>query len=110
LALSARISRRRSKWVTLYGPAAKTVRVRNGKRMVTDGPCAETKEPLGGYYLVEAKTADEAIAIRGQDPLGALSMSASSSIERTGRRRKFRHHWPGGLVPVCTDFVPPGCF
>ena len=34
--------------VTLYGPAAKTVRVRNGKRMVTDGPCAETKEPLGG--------------------------------------------------------------
>jgi hypothetical protein len=35
-------------------PAAKTVRLRNGKPQVTDGPFAETKEQLGGYYLVEA--------------------------------------------------------
>jgi hypothetical protein len=48
--------------------AAKTVRVRDGKRMVTDGPFAETKEQLGGYYLVEAKNADEAIAIAAKIP------------------------------------------
>jgi hypothetical protein len=39
---------------------ATTVRVRNGKRNVTDGPFAETKEQLGGYYLIEAKDIDEA--------------------------------------------------
>jgi hypothetical protein len=47
---------------------ATTVRVRDGKRVVTDGPFAETKEQLGGYYLVEAKDLDEAIAIAGQIP------------------------------------------
>ena len=49
-------------------PAAKTVRVRNGKPLVTDGPFAETKEQLGGYYLVEADDANEAIAIAGKIP------------------------------------------
>src|SRR5262252_1877855 len=48
--------------------AARTVRVRNGKRMVTDGPFAETKEQLGGYYVVETKNADEAIAIAAKIP------------------------------------------
>jgi hypothetical protein len=47
---------------------AKTVRVRNGKSQVTDGPFAETKEQLGGYYLVEAKDADEAAAIAAKVP------------------------------------------
>ena len=47
---------------------AKTVRVRNGKPQVTDGPFAETKEQLGGYYLLEAKDADEAIAIAAKVP------------------------------------------
>lgn len=42
-------------------PTATTVRVQNGKRMVTDGPFAETKEALGGFYLVEAKSLDEAL-------------------------------------------------
>jgi hypothetical protein len=42
---------------------ATTVRVRNGKRLTTDGPFAETKEQFGGFYLVEAKDLDEAIAI-----------------------------------------------
>ncbi|HSM86597.1 MAG TPA: YciI family protein [Candidatus Limnocylindrales bacterium] len=41
--------------------AATTVRVRNGKRSLTDGPFAETREQLGGYYLVEAKDLDEAM-------------------------------------------------
>ncbi|MDO8434052.1 MAG: YciI family protein [Candidatus Binatus sp.] len=47
---------------------ATTVRVRNGKTVVTDGPFAETKEQLGGYYLVEAKDLDEAIAIAAKVP------------------------------------------
>jgi len=47
---------------------ATTVRVRDGETLVTDGPFAETKEQLGGYYLIEAKDADEAIAIAGRIP------------------------------------------
>ena len=48
--------------------AATTVRVRNGKPLATDGPFAETKEQLGGYYLVEASDADEAIGIAAKIP------------------------------------------
>ena len=47
---------------------ATSVQVRNGKRMVTDGPFAETREQLGGYYLVEASNLDDAIEIAGQIP------------------------------------------
>jgi hypothetical protein len=47
---------------------ATTVRIRDGKTMVTDGPFAETKEQLGGYYLVEAKDVDEALKIAEQIP------------------------------------------
>src|SRR5207244_10811319 len=47
---------------------ATTVRVRDGKRLTTDGPFAETKEQLGGYYLVEAGDLDEAIAIAAKIP------------------------------------------
>lgn len=47
---------------------ATTVRVRNGKPMVTDGPFAETREQLGGYYLVEAKDQEDAIAIAARIP------------------------------------------
>jgi hypothetical protein len=47
---------------------ATTVRVRNGETLVTDGPFAETKEQLGGYYLIEAKDVDEALAIAGRIP------------------------------------------
>ena len=45
-----------------------TVRVSNGKTMVTDGPFAETKEQLGGYHLVECENLDEAIAIAKRFP------------------------------------------
>ena len=48
--------------------AATTVRVREGKTLTTDGPFAETKEQLGGYYLIEAKDLDEAIAIAARVP------------------------------------------
>jgi len=47
---------------------ATSVRVRDGKRLVTDGPFAETREQLGGYYLVDAKNLDEAIGIAGRIP------------------------------------------
>ncbi len=47
---------------------ATTVRVRDGKKLVTDGPFAETKEQLGGYYLVEAKDLDEAVALAARVP------------------------------------------
>lgn len=47
---------------------ATSVRVRNGKTSVTDGPFAETKEQLGGYYLVDAKDLDEAISIAARIP------------------------------------------
>jgi hypothetical protein len=47
---------------------ATTVKVRNGKTVTTDGPFAETKEQLGGYYMVEAKDLDEAIAIAARIP------------------------------------------
>jgi hypothetical protein len=48
--------------------AATTVRVRDGKVLTTDGPFAETREQLGGYYLVEAKDLDEALAIAARIP------------------------------------------
>jgi hypothetical protein len=47
---------------------AKTVRVRNGKPLATNGPFAETKEQLAGFYLVEASDANEAIGIAAQIP------------------------------------------
>jgi hypothetical protein len=47
---------------------ATTVRVRDGRTMTTDGPFAETKEALGGFYLVEAKDLDEALALGGACP------------------------------------------
>ncbi|HET9981183.1 MAG TPA: YciI family protein [Ktedonobacterales bacterium] len=55
---------------------ATTVRVRDGKTLTTDGPFAETKEQLGGFYLVNASDLDEAIQIAARIP-GA----ASGSIE-----------------------------
>ena len=47
---------------------AKTVRVRNGETITTDGPFAETKEQLGGFYLVEAGNIDEAIKMAAEIP------------------------------------------
>lgn len=52
----------------MYTKDATTVRVRNGKRVITDGPFAETKEQLGGYYLVDAQNLEEAIAAAAKIP------------------------------------------
>jgi len=56
--------------------SATTVRVRDGERMLTDGPFAETKEQLGGFYLLECNSLDEAIEWASKIP-GA----ASGSVE-----------------------------
>jgi len=53
---------------------ATTVRVRNGKVSATDGPFAETKEQLGGYYLVEARDLNDAVQVASRIP-GARSGS-----------------------------------
>lgn len=47
---------------------ATSVRIRDGKRMVTDGPFAETREHLGGYYLIYADDMDDAVAIAARHP------------------------------------------
>jgi hypothetical protein len=57
---------------------ATTVRVRNGKAATTDGPFAETKEVLGGYYLVDCKDLDRATEIAAEIPDAALG---SGSVE-----------------------------
>ena len=49
---------------------ATSVRVRDGKRLVTDGPFAETREQLGGFFLVDARDLDEAIGIAAAIPAG----------------------------------------
>lgn len=52
----------------LPSETAMTVRVRNGRTVSTDGPFAETREQLGGYYIVDCETLDEACAIAARIP------------------------------------------
>ena len=62
---------------------ATTVRVRNGKAAVTDGPFAETKECLAGFYMVEARNLDEAIQIASRIPpaeIGSVEIRPIRSI------------------------------
>jgi hypothetical protein len=62
---------------------ARTVRVRNGKTVTTDGPFAETKEQLGGYYIVDAKDLEEATAIAARIPgarAGSIEVRAVASM------------------------------
>ena len=47
---------------------ATSLRIRNGQRLVTDGPFAETREQLGGYYIIDAKDLDEAMSIAERVP------------------------------------------
>jgi len=63
---------------------ATSVRVREGRRAVTDGPFAETREQLGGYYLIDAKDLDEAIGIAARIPparLGTIEIRPVMEIE-----------------------------
>ena len=71
----------------LLPPAtAATVRVRDGKVAVTDGPFAETKEQLGGYYVIEAADRDEAIRVAAKIPgawLGCVEVRPIADDART---------------------------
>jgi hypothetical protein len=60
---------------------ATTVRVRDGKRLTTDGPFAETKEQLGGYYLVDAPDLDAAIAMAAKIPAARFGCIEVRPIE-----------------------------
>ena len=69
--------------------AAKTIRVRDGERIVTDGPYAETKEQIGGFFLIEAADLDEAIGIAAKVPVAErasveIRPLVASSQEATG--------------------------
>ncbi len=69
----------------LHGTATATsVRVREGKRLVTDGPFAETREQLGGYFLIDAKNLDEALGIAERIPgasIGTVEVRPVVEIE-----------------------------
>jgi hypothetical protein len=68
--------------------AAMTVRVRNGKSTVTDGPFAETKEQLGGYFLINAHDLSEAIQVASKFPsvrFGAMEVRPVRGIPGSGR-------------------------
>ena len=72
---------------------ATTVRVREGKVSTTDGPYAETKEQLGGYYVVEAKDRDEAIGVVAKIPgawIGSVEVRPIAEDERTLRALGFQ--------------------
>jgi hypothetical protein len=64
--------------------AASSVRVREGKELVTNGPFAETHEQLGGYYLIEAKNLDEATGIAARIPSARFStVEVRQVVERS---------------------------
>ncbi len=72
--------------------AATTVRVRKGKVSTTDGPFAETKEQLGGYYLIEARDLNEAIQVASRIPgarLGCVEVRPIAEDSRTLRALGF---------------------
>jgi hypothetical protein len=61
-----------------------SVKVRDGKRLVTDGPFAETREQIGGYFMVEAKDVEEAIEIAGRIPsarIGTVEVRPVTVVE-----------------------------
>ena len=64
---------------------ATSVQVRDGKRLVTDGPFAETREQLGGYFLIEASDLDQAIAIAARIPMARRgTIEIRPVVELTG--------------------------
>lgn len=93
----------RERWVV--GPelqrtsAARTVRVRNGKTLVTDGSFAETKEQLGGFFLLECQSLEEALEIAARIPTARMgSVEVRPIVEREGEI--------GRAAPRCRSAQP----
>ncbi|HKY72988.1 MAG TPA: YciI family protein [Nitrospira sp.] len=89
---------------------ATSVRVRDGKRLVTDGPFAETHEQLGGYFLIEAKNREEAIAVAFEIPMaswGTVEIRPVSSFHEKRLPAHATHAVAEGRVsrqdPVAVD-------
>lgn len=92
--------------------SATTVRTANGKKTVHDGAFAETKEQLGGFYLIEAPDLDTAIAIAKRVPVlqdGVVAASRSPPLHQTpcrpvppGRRTRAEVNSSGPSPPVCS--------
>jgi len=83
---------------------ATSVRVRDGRRTVTDGPFAETREQLGGYFLVDAKDLDEAIAIANASEYG----NAATIYTQNGKHaRQFQLGIQAGMVGVNIGVAAP---
>ena len=93
---SGHYARRRS--APAHVQTATTVRVRNGKISTTDGPFAETKEQLGGFYMIEAKDLNEAIQIAAKHPVGA-----HRAASRCGRSMDFIEHAASGGLTIAVS-------
>ena len=85
--------KQRGHLVSTYALQAKrkaaTVKVRDGQRLVTDGPFAEAKELIGGYFIVEARDREEAIALAAGWPsarFGAIEVRPIDEVLRTDKR------------------------
>jgi uncharacterized protein YndB with AHSA1/START domain len=115
---------------------ATTIRVRDGKRLLTDGPFAETREHVGGYMLIDVENLDEAIAVAARSPVARVGSIEVRPVREgppereivitrvldAPRERVFRvwtepehvKHWwgpEGFTAPACTiDLRPGGAF
>jgi hypothetical protein len=80
---------------------ATSVRLRDGKRLVTDGPFAETREQLGGYFLIDAENLDVAIDIAGRIPAGRFGTVEIRPVVEVPSL-------PENLISRAVDFAAPG--
>jgi hypothetical protein len=74
---------------------AATLRIRDGRVSVTDGPFAETKEQLGGFYLIEARDMDEAVRLASKIPPARLGCIEVRPIWEHGDESQHVHHLAG---------------
>lgn len=80
---------------------ATSVRLRDGKRLVTDGPFAETREQLGGYFLIDVENLDVAIDIAGRIPAGRFGTVEIRPVVEVPSL-------PTDLISRAVDFAAPG--
>ena len=89
--------------------AATTVRVRDGRTLVTDGPFAETKEQLGGYFVVECESIDDAIEAAGRMPTARQRVHRGAAIggavgASEAAAAAFREHWGRAVAALMRRF------